>query len=236
MEAIAMAMSGQANDRNSNEGRNRSYDDPYADGGATRVGGPDGAGQVRRGPADEMRRGPAESVARDRFGGLNVGAAFFGWLVAVAISILFTSIVGAVVAAVGSSSTVTQSQAQRDAGTIGLLSAIVLVVVLMLGYYTGGYVAGRMSRFDGARQGLGVWLLGLLVTILAVVLGAVFGERYNILDRVNLPRFPVSTSTLGWGTVITGVLILLGTLLAALAGGTVGHRYHDRVDRTLRRA
>jgi len=227
MEAIAMAVSGHAHDRGNSEDSNRGYDDAYADGGATRVSGGEGEGQ--------LHRGPSEAAARDRFGGLNVGAAFFGWLVAIAISILLTSIVGAVVAAVGSSSAVTQSQAQRDAGTIGLLSAIVLVVVLMLGYYTGGYVAGRMSRFDGARQGMGVWLFGLLVTIVAVVLGAVFGERYNILDRVSLPRIPVSTSTLGWGTVITGVLILVGTLLAALAGGKVGHRYHDRVDRTLRR-
>jgi hypothetical protein len=174
-----------------------------------------------------------EDDARDRFGGLNVGAAFFGWLVAVAISILLTSMVGAVVAAVGSTTNVTQSQAQRDAGTIGVLSAVVLVVVLMVGYYTGGYVAGRMSRFDGGRQGFGVWLIGLLVSVVAIVLGAAFGAKYNILDRVQLPRIPISTSSLGWGTVITGVVVVVVTLLAAIAGGKVGHRYHDRVDRTL---
>ena len=33
--------------------------------------------------------------------------------------------------------------------------------------YGGGYVAGRMARFDGGRQGFRVWLLGLLVTIAA---------------------------------------------------------------------
>jgi hypothetical protein len=200
------------------------YDDRYADGGATRLlqNGSTHAGEQRAGDDD----------ARDRFGGLNLGAAFFGWLVAVAISLLLTSIVGAVVAA-GSSTQVTQSQTQRQAGTIGLVSAIVLVVVLMLGYYTGGYVAGRMSRFDGGRQGMGVWLIGLLVTVFAIILGAVFGSAYNILDRVDLPRIPVSTSTLGWGTVITAVAVVLLTLLAAITGGKVGHRYHDRVDRTL---
>src|SRR3954468_15433609 len=212
----------------SDEGRGHRYDDRYDDGGA------DGATRLDSTPAAE--RGYGEDNARDRFGGLNLGAAFFGWLVAVAISILLTSIVGAAVAAVGSSTNVTQSQAQRDAGTIGLVSAVVLVVVLMVGYYTGGYVAGRMSRFDGGRQGLGVWLIGLLVTVPAIVLGAVFGSKYNILDRVQLPRIPVSTDTLGWGTVITAVAVVVLTLVAALAGGKVGHRYHDRVDRTLREA
>jgi hypothetical protein len=173
--------------------------------------------------------------ARDRFGGINPGAAFFGWLVAIAASILLIGLAGAVVAAIGSSASVTQSQAQRDAGTIGLASAIVLILVLAVGYYAGGYVAGRMSRFDGGRQGAAVWLLGLAVTVLAIIFGAVFGSKYNILDRVSLPRIPVDTGTLGWGTVVTAGVVLLLTLLAAVLGGKVGHRYHDRVDRAIQR-
>jgi len=180
--------------------------------------------------------GEGEQQARERFGGINLGAAFFGWLVAIAISILLTSIVGAVVAALGSTTSVTQSEAQRAAGTIGLASALVLVAVLLIGYYTGGYVAGRMSRFDGGRQGAGVWLIGLLVTVLAIVLGGVFGAKYNVLDRVNLPRMPVNTDTLSWGAVITALVILVLTFLAAVLGGKVGHRYHDKVDRTIRRS
>jgi amino acid transporter len=172
-----------------------------------------------------------DAAARDKFGGLNLGAAFFGWLVAIAIAILLTSIVGAVLAAVGSTTNVTQSDAERAAGTIGVATGIVLLAVLTIAYFTGGYVAGRMSRFDGARQGVGVWVIGLLVTLVALALGAIFGTQYNILDRVNLPRIPVSTDQLGWGGIITAVLVLVLTLLGAIAGGTVGHRYHDRVDR-----
>jgi amino acid transporter len=177
-----------------------------------------------------------DSAARDKFGGLNIGAAFFGWLVAIAIAILLTSIVGAVLAAVGSTTNITQSDAQRSAGTIGVAAGIVLLVVLTLAYFTGGYVAGRMSRYDGARQGAGVWIIGLLVTLVALALGAIFGSQYNILDRVDLPRIPVSTDQLGWGGVITAVLVLVLTLLGAIIGGVVGHRYHDRVDRAAHRS
>ena len=172
-----------------------------------------------------------EAAARDKFGGVNKGAAFFGWLVAIAVAVLLTSIAGAIAAAVGSTQEITQSEAERQAGTIGIASAVVLLVVLAIGYYAGGYVAGRMSRFDGGRQGLAVWAVGLVVTILAVVLGIVFGSQYNILDRVNLPRIPVPTDQVGWGGLITAAAVVLVTLLAAMAGGKVGRHYHTRVDR-----
>ena len=178
----------------------------------------------------------AQEARRDKFGGLNSGAAFFGWLVAMAVAILLTSIVGAIAAAVGSNVQVTQSQARQQAGTIGLVAAIVLLAVLMIGYYCGGYVAGRMSRFSGPRQGLGVWLIGLLVTVIAIVLGAVFGQQYDILSRVNLPRLPISSSDLTTGGVIAALLVLGGTLVAALAGGSIGTHYHRRVDKTGYRA
>lgn len=169
--------------------------------------------------------------ARDRFGGTNWGSAFFGWLVAVGITIILTGIVGAIVAGISDSTEVTQSEAERQAGTIGITAGIVLLVVLTLGYFAGGYVAGRMSRFDGGRQGLGVWIIGLVVTLVAIALGAIFGTQYNILDRVNLPRIPLSADQLSWGGVITAVAVLVLTLLAAMAGGKAGHRYHDKVDR-----
>lgn len=194
----------------------------------------DTAGDAERNP-DEQRRGVAprhsSESAREQYGGLNWGACIFGWLVAVGVAVLLTSLVGAVLAAIGSSTSVTQSQAQRQAGTIGLTAAIVLLVVLAVGYYFGGYVAGRMSRFDGGRQGLGVWLIGLVVAVLALGLGAIFGSQYNLLDRVNLPNLPISSAQVGWGAVVTAVVVLVLTLLAALLGGEAGHRYHARVDR-----
>jgi amino acid transporter len=191
-----------------------------------------GATSYRGGDDDRLTDGSRDDAqAREKFGGMNLGAGFFGWLVAIAIAILLTSIVGAIAGAAGASSNVTQSEAQREAGTIGIVAAAVLLAILLVAYYTGGYVAGRMSRFDGGKQGLAVWLIGLAVTILALVLGAVFGSQYNILDRVSLPRIPVSTEQLGWGGIIAAVVILVGTLLAAMAGGKVGHRYHDKVDR-----
>jgi hypothetical protein len=172
-----------------------------------------------------------EDQARERFGGANLGAAFFGWLVAVGMTALLTGILAVIATAIGYSKNITQSDAQRAAGTVTLVVAIVLLVVLLVAYYSGGYVAGRMSRFDGGRQGAAVWFIGLLITIVAAVLGWVAGDQYNLLDRVDVPRIPIPTDQVTLGGIVTGIVVLLTTLLAAIAGGAVGRRYHTRVDR-----
>jgi hypothetical protein len=65
----------------------------------------------------------------------------------------------------------------------------------------------------------------------AAVLGWVAGDQYNLLDRVNVPRIPIPTDQVTLGGIVTGIVVLLGTLLAAIAGGAIGRRYHSRVDR-----
>jgi hypothetical protein len=167
---------------------------------------------------------------RDEFGGINWGSAFFGWLVAVGLGALLTAIVAAAGTAIGLTS-VGGSDAKSNAGTIGIGGGILLLIVTMIAYYAGGYVAGRMSRFDGARQGFGVWALGLILTVIIAAAGWLLGDKYNVLDQLNLPRIPVNASDLTTGGLIALGAILLGTLLAAIIGGKVGQRYHNKVDR-----
>ena len=167
----------------------------------------------------------SEAVAREKFGGINWGASFFGWLVAVAVAALLTGGTAAVAAVLGI--TPVGSRA-------GLVAAAALLVLLLLGYYAGGYVAGRMSRFDGGRQGLGVWIFGLLVTVLVVGLGVVLDRQYDVRGNVDLTPVSALTEQLGWQTLVgAGLLVLAGTLLASVLGGSVGRRYHQRVDRVV---
>jgi len=175
--------------------------------------------------------GDVRARQRDVYGGINWGAAFFGWLVAVGLGALLVAILAAAGAAVGLTQNVTTTDAKSNAETIGIGGAIALLVVLMIAYYCGGYVAGRMSRFDGARQGLGTWIIGLVVTLLLAGAAVLLGDQYNVLEQLNLPSLPVGDSTLATGGIIALVAIVLGTILAAMAGGKVGERYHRRVDR-----
>jgi len=182
-------------------------------------------------PVDGVDRArDTRAVQRDEFGGLNWGAAFFGWLVAVGVATLLTAILSAAGAAIGLTST-SQSQAESNAETIGLVGGILFLVVLLVAYFAGGYVAGRMSRFDGPRQGAGVWVIGLLVTVLLAVAGVLLGGKYNVLSQLNLPRIPIDEGTLTTGGVIALVAVVLGTLIAAVLGGKTGTRYHRKIDK-----
>ena len=99
-----------------------------------------------------------ESKQRLEFGGFNWVSAFYGWLVAMAVTALLT----ALLAAGGASVALTQgvNAITENVTGAGLLSALLLLLAMAVAYYAGGYVAGRMSRFDGGRQGVGVWNLG----------------------------------------------------------------------------
>jgi hypothetical protein len=169
----------------------------------------------------------ARARQRAEFGGINWGASFFGWLVAVGIAALLTSLLVAAGAAIG----LNESDVTNDADEINLGGGIALVVVLVLAYYAGGYVAGRMSRFDGARQGLATWAIALIVTVGLALVAVIFGDEYNVLERLNLPSIPVGDETLATGAIIALAAIVVGTALAAMAGGKIGERYHRRVDR-----
>ena len=162
--------------------------------------------------------------------GFKSGAAFYGWLIAIGLTALLTGVISAVAAAVDYAITVDRSEAEANAGTIGIVSGVVLVLMMAIAYYNGGYVAGRLARFDGARQGFGVWAIGLIVTLVVAGIGALAGSQYDVLDRVDLPSIPIADETLTAGSLILAAAVLLVSLLAAVIGGKAGQRYHKRID------
>ncbi|MDT0277598.1 hypothetical protein [Blastococcus goldschmidtiae] len=194
-------------------------------------------------PLDDRGASATRGTARNavdaqhsRYGGIKWGAAFFGWLSANGLAVLLIALLSAAGVALGLTEGVSSiSDAAEDvadeADTIGIAGGIILLVVLFLAYLAGGYVAGRMARFDGARQGIAVWVIGLLVVLALAVAGLVFGSEYNVLQELNLPRIPIDEGTATTGGIIALVAVLLVTLLGAILGGKLGDRFHRKVDR-----
>jgi hypothetical protein len=171
--------------------------------------------------------GPAlDAVAAQEsvFGGTKWGAAFFGWLSATGLAVPLVALLSA--AGVGLGLTDAAS-----AGEVGLGGAVALLVVLFLSYLAGGYVAGRMARFTGARQGLAVWLVGLVVVVLLAGAAAVLGSEFNALARLELPRIPVGEGSATTAGLVTLAAAAAVSLVGALLGGGLGTRYHRKVDR-----
>ena len=177
---------------------------------------------------------------QERFGGIKVGSAFFGWLTATGMSVLLIALLAAAGVAFGvaTNAEVTVDQAVQEseqatgtAQTVGLVGAITLLVILLLAYYCGGYVAGRMARFNGVRQGLAVWLWGVVMALVIAAIAAIAGAQYDVFAQLNLPRLPVNE---GQVTVVGAITIgaaILAALVGALLGGLAGMRFHRKVDR-----
>jgi hypothetical protein len=182
-----------------------------------------------RGGIDRDTMAAARRRQREEYGGIHWGAAFFGFLAAAGLAAILAGLVSAAGATLtlGSDGQVDGSAAE----TIGIVGAIAMLIVLVVSYFAGGYVAGRMSRFDGARQGLGVFLVALVITLVLAAAGAVLGGEYNVLSQLNLPRIPVDEGSVATGALIALLIGLVGSLLAAMAGGKAGERYHRKIDR-----
>jgi len=63
-----------------------------------------------------------------------------------------------------------------------------LLVVLFPAYCCGGHVDGRMVRFNGIRQGLGVWLWHVVMVLVVVAIAAFAGARYGVLAHPKVDR------------------------------------------------
>ncbi len=168
---------------------------------------------------------------RERFGGMKFGACFFGWLTATGTAVLLTALLTAAGAALGLTQDATTAQVNSDPQTIGLVGGIALLVVVLLAYFCGGYVAGRMARFNGVKQGIGVWLWALIVAVVVALLSLIAGSQFNLLASVNgFPRIPINEGTLATGGIIAAIVLVAAALIGAVLGGLAGMRFHRRVD------
>ena len=177
-------------------------------------------------------RTPAE-VERPAYEGFKFGAAFFGWLIMLSMTVLLSALVAGAGYGAGYVLDYTRADADRQAGTAAITFAVVLVLTLTVGFYIGGYVAGRLARFDGARQGFGVWMITLLLLAVAAGAGAFLNSQYDLIGRVDRPDVPLTNNVLLTGSLFTAAALAFLPLLAALLGGKQGQRYHDKIDSML---
>jgi hypothetical protein len=169
------------------------------------------------------------------YGGVRLGSAFFGWLTAAALIVLITSVIAGVAAAFGMANE-TEVRGWMDnitatRGGAAITAEVVLAAIVLIAYFGGGYVAGRMARFDGVRQGLAVWLWGIVMTVLGGLIGLAVGG-FGLLTGPVVPVVERPVEELTFPALITLAVVLLASLAGALLGGATGMRYHRAVDRS----
>lgn len=158
--------------------------------------------------------------AHRRFGGVDLPASLAGMLAALGLTVLLAGVAGA------AGSVGYQRGADTDALSLGGL--VTGLVVLLVAFYVGGWVAGRIARYDGTRNGVlaAAWFVLLAGAVSG--LGAWLGARYNFFDDVRLPNwFSGNETTAAVVSTSVGVLVMV---FAAALGGAIGSRYHRRAD------
>ena len=173
---------------------------------------------------------------RERFGGVKVGSAFFGWLTATGTAAILVGLLAATGAVLGLSFAGLGGSAgvgPFDAQTVGWIVSGTLLAILIVSYYCGGYVAGRMARFSGVAQGIAVWVWAIAIAIIVAIVGVVLDSRYDLVGegRVAFPRVPISEDFIVIAGIIAALVVVIASLGGAILGGTAGVRYHRRVDR-----
>ncbi|MDP9070204.1 MAG: YrzE family protein [Actinomycetota bacterium] len=160
--------------------------------------------------------------ARSRFGGVDAPATLAGTAAAVGTVV----VVGGLVAGVG---TIGFQLGLEGDDTLSLAGLVAGLVTLALGFWVGGWVAGRMARYDGGRNGLLTALWFVVLAALTSGLAAALGSSFDVFSDLRLPQW-FSRNALTPAAVASGLLAFAVMVAAGWLGGQVGERYHRSAD------
>ncbi len=176
-----------------------------------------------------------EDRLRDMYGGVDWLASFLGFVFAGVLGALFALVTGLVLAPLGFSLNL-----GGEIGAAVITGLVLMAVLVFLTYFCGGYVAGRLARFDGGRNGMMLLLWTLVAALLAALAGGIFSNFLPAVFSEGIQNFIQNGVLATIGNLsrlgLAGILIFIGALLVALLGGylggRLGSRYHAEIDRT----
>jgi pyruvate/2-oxoglutarate dehydrogenase complex dihydrolipoamide acyltransferase (E2) component len=167
-----------------------------------------------------------KALAREAgLGSISWISIFAGTLAAYGLTAVLLAIAGGVAAVVNSGTNFSNvSWTDLKAGT-----GIIVGVILFVSYLFGGYVAGRMARRSGHANGLGVFVVGVLLALGVGVWVKAAGGTSGI--TTTLRNIGAPTTWHEWRDVgtVAGVAALAGMLIGSLLGGIAGERWHSKL-------
>jgi hypothetical protein len=175
-----------------------------------------------------------EDRLRDMYGGVDWLASFLGFVFSIVLASVFSTVVGLVLVPLGFPPEISGGQL----GASVLTGLAVLGVLIFLTYFFGGYVSGRLARFDGGRNGAMVLVWTFIVVLIVALVAVVFsgflpsGAADIIVGIAQTSRSAADGLA---GTGVAGIVVAVAALLLALLGGffggRLGSRYHTEIDR-----
>jgi hypothetical protein len=170
--------------------------------------------------------------AHRRFGGIDVPAAIAGTLAALGMSVLLGGLLAAAgLLRYGDDAAATAGAQDETALATGAAVTALLIALLSIAF--GAWVAGRMARYDGGRNGILTAVLYVLA--LAGLSAAGLGLGNEATDGSVGVRLGDLTDTDAFGPLgIAGALGAIALLLlTGWAFGKLGTRYHRKADEVI---
>ena len=167
---------------------------------------------------------------KERFGGADVVAGINGMFAALGVLVFL----GALLAAGAGEIPYQLNQIDIDGNLrdVEVVGALVAIAVVFAAFFVGGWTAGRMARYDGGINGVGVALWFVLLVAVFGLLGAWFGSEYNAFAGVGLPdwfsQFGADDVTLK--SIAGAAAGITAAVLGGGIGGLVGEQYHRDID------
>jgi hypothetical protein len=174
-----------------------------------------------------------EARLREVYGGVDWLASFVGCVFAIVCGgVLLSFLSSLVLVPLG----FTLTLEGRGINVLIIAGLVIIGLVLFIAYLCGGYVAGRLARFDGGRNGVATVLWGILLSMILLLVGGFLpGSLFELLrEFVRDSVWPVVGGLTETGLAGVGVVIgaLLLELLGGFLGGRLGNSYHTRIDHT----
>lgn len=167
---------------------------------------------------------------RERFGGADVIAGIFGMFAALGTLVFL----GALLAAGAGEIPYQLNQIDLDGNLqeFEVIGALVALAVVFASFFVGGWAAGRMARYDGGINGVGVALWFILLVAIFGLLGAWAGSQYNAFAGAGLPDWfaQVGADEVTLKSIAGAAAGIVAALLGGGVGGLLGEQYHRRVD------
>jgi uncharacterized membrane protein len=158
-------------------------------------------------------------------GRFSIGATFLGWAVASFFTLVFTGI-ALLALGTGAAQAGDDGLTSGDVTTLTVAGFIGLLVAMFLAYLIGGYAAGRIAHWDGAKHGAGVPVWTILFGLLALLAGTVLGPQVAGYLGPYMPNLDAGALT-GYG-VLAILAMLVVDFAGAILGGILGARGDQR--------
>jgi hypothetical protein len=170
---------------------------------------------------------------RERFGGADVLAGILGMFAALGVLVFLGSLLLAGNAGIGYQ--LNQIDFDGNLQEVEVIGSIVAIVVVLVSFFVGGWAAGRIARYDGGVNGVGVALWFILLVAIFGALGVWFGQEYNAFAGAELPNWfgQIGADDVTLKSIAGALAGVVAALLGGYAGGKLGEQYHRDVDAAL---